>query len=488
MPPVVRSPLRAQDGDNTMSSTHTEYLDVTVNEDESRAAAEKAASERAALEGYLTLGTSLLDPKRCLQDEMAVVNARMMKLDETLVNKNIGKALSYQMRLVCMHAMAVAEHAIEAYKTCKKEMRRRECDLPMIRLVEDRVRAQGEALDKIDESLKRIVHVQTEIHGAASEAKDIVHELKGMSEGQASGSLGRNSAIRGDRLYSEVARSNGRKRDRPLEPKYPIIIDPKVHKDSKKTKEAWENLINPVTLGLGVRNINEGKDGRLYVDLSSKEQVERVKADLATKDAFDLEYKLTVSERRRPCVRIFGVPEGISDDDLLSTMYTQNEEISDKIAWDEFLAMTRLKYVSKPFKGIRRVVLEAEARLWKIMVEMTKVKVKWSLCRLENYVSLPQCFVCCGFGHLSVQKQRGSLPERTCTKQQVCDFCTGNHKFKDCLVKKTEGAKPKCVNCAAESVRTGNASIRTDHRASSDVCPVFRRRRDQELQKTEYGF
>ena len=489
MPPVQRSPLKAPEGDRTMSSSSS-VLDNSANNTPLRED-DLNATERSALEEYLAMGDSLLDQKRSLECEIDVVNARMMKLDEILAGKAIGKGLAYQMRLVCMHAMAVASHAIRAYKEKARELERRKCDYPTIRLVEDRVKAQSESLEKVKESLARVVHVQTEIHGVGSEIKDLAQELNKKLGDQAPVSLdSEQSQPQGSSSWSDVVRSKPRRgaRSRPIAPKFPLVVTTTLHQDSKKTKEDLIGAADPAEMGLGVRNVNQGNEGRVYIDLDSKEEADRLKRELTSNLIFSASYKVEDSARRKPTVRIFNVPERYSDETLLKAILAQNEQLRDKLSEEELLRRTRVKFVSKPFKGVKRVVLEVDAELWRLLIDIGKLKIGWSLCRAENYLSFPQCFVCCGFGHLSEQAAKGNLPERRCEKAQVCDYCAGPHKFKDCTVRNDPGAV-KCVNCEAERLRDPQKprNIRTDHRASSDACPILRRKRENEIAKTDYG-
>lgn len=112
----------------------------------------------------------------------------------------------------------------------------------------------------------------------------------------------------------------------------------------------------------------------------------------------------------------------------------------------------------KAYSGTQAATVNLPAITAKSLLDVGKVKIGWSVCRLRERTTLTKCFKCLEFGHISKQcknKEDRSKRCRNCGEE--------GHIAKDCK-------KPaSCMFCKKDSPQ------QADHVAGSSRCPVFRR-------------
>lgn len=102
------------------------------------------------------------------------------------------------------------------------------------------------------------------------------------------------------------------------------------------------------------------------------------------------------------------------------------------------------------------------------LLRRERVNISWVSCRIDDHVSVLQCFNCSGFGHVS----------KECKSAICCGRCAGNHLAKDC----NAGDKLRCVNCVAAK----NSTV--DHAAYNKAkCPILRKKIERKILSVNYG-
>ena len=108
-------------------------------------------------------------------------------------------------------------------------------------------------------------------------------------------------------------------------------------------------------------------------------------------------------------------------------------------------------------RGNRNLVVEVDSRTC-IKLLQTRVKIGWTVCKLDDYIIAKRCFRCSRYNH----------SHRECKGEETCPLCTGNHKLKECT---TPTSEYKCVNCMAYNKHHPTNQMDTAHSSLDKKCP-----------------
>ena len=117
-------------------------------------------------------------------------------------------------------------------------------------------------------------------------------------------------------------------------------------------------------------------------------------------------------------------------------------------------------------KKFRSCVIEINPEHRRQLLGVGRVNIEWQSCRIDDHITLLQCFNCLGFGHV----------DESCKKPECCSKCGEAHAAKVC-----KATVFKCINCAT----TGN---NFSHCATDKVnCSILRRKIDRKKSFIDYG-
>jgi hypothetical protein len=105
----------------------------------------------------------------------------------------------------------------------------------------------------------------------------------------------------------------------------------------------------------------------------------------------------------------------------------------------------------------RNIVIEVTSKTRKIILH-NRVKLGWTLCRVEDYLVAKRCFRCSRFNHT----------HKECKEEEVCPLCTENHKLKE---RKAAASEHKCINCLTYNKQHPHTQINTAHSSLDRKCP-----------------
>ena len=60
-----------------------------------------------------------------------------------------------------------------------------------------------------------------------------------------------------------------------------------------------------------------------------------------------------------------------------------------------------VKFAKRSFNEARHVVVEVSPNLRRELIILAKIMIRWSMCRVEDFVAVTRCFKCLGYGHTS---------------------------------------------------------------------------------------
>lgn len=174
-------------------------------------------------------------------------------------------------------------------------------------------------------------------------------------------------------------------------------------------------------------------------------------------------YEVSVPELKNPRAKIIGMEEELTKDELVKVLKRQNE----------WLVNARVDVISvydtKNNKWCATIELDPE--IFEKCMEIMKVKVMWSVCRVTEDLKVFRCYKCNGYNH----------KQSNCTNKVTCRLCALNHHSSVC-----KSTKEECVNCKVANSKFG-LKLNTNHPATSDKCGVYKRKVEAERRKIKYN-
>jgi hypothetical protein len=104
------------------------------------------------------------------------------------------------------------------------------------------------------------------------------------------------------------------------------------------------------------------------------------------------ELEINIQTLRKPRLVILNIPNEITMENIKETLTQQNTEIEGR----EGSLEPKFSYTTK--RGIRNLVVEVDCRT-RMELLRTKVKLGWTICRVDDYVSVKRCYQCSRFKH-----------------------------------------------------------------------------------------
>ncbi|CAI6370883.1 unnamed protein product [Macrosiphum euphorbiae] len=181
---------------------------------------------------------------------------------------------------------------------------------------------------------------------------------------------------------------------------------------------------------------------------------------LALKDlAKDRENVLRV-QTKKPMVQIYDVDRDLSGDDIINMIKTQNPELMENEK--DFGITPIFKRGPRDGPSVWWVCEVTPSTLEK-MLEMGKLYLGLTKCKITEYFDVTQCFGCCKFGHKQADCRN---------KRVVCSYCGDEgHKKEVC---NSQSDHPRCANC------------RESHEATDRNCRARLAAINRVVKRTDY--
>jgi hypothetical protein len=225
-----------------------------------------------------------------------------------------------------------------------------------------------------------------------------------------------------------------------------------------------KSKVNPTEIKVGITSLKLLRDGRVMVEASSKKDIETLGEKIEEKCGTELEVK--IQRRRNPRLVLLNIPDDITIENAEETLTAQNSELDIK------KGDIRAKFCYTTKRKTRNLVIEVDSQTRKTIMQ-PKIKLGWSICRVDDYIVARRCFRCSGYNH-----NFGD-----CKGQETCPLCTGSHKLKDCTATKSEH---KCTNCITYNKHHQNNQIDIAHSSLDRNCPSLLAVLEKYKQNTDY--
>lgn len=233
------------------------------------------------------------------------------------------------------------------------------------------------------------------------------------------------------------------------------VIKPKNDKqDRHTTKKKVMKEIDPINISVsGMRGVS---GGGVAILCDTTEALNGVK-EIAEKKLGDF-YDVSIPKPRNPRIKLSGLSEKPTDDDLKRMLIAQND-----LVYGE--GDIRVISILSTRRGIFfDAIIEVPPQLYNDLLQRERVKVGWSMCYVADGVNVRRCIKCCSYGHLA----RNCKSECFC-----CCWCAGDHDSRTCE-NKNNSAMHACVNCKRANEKYA-FKMSANHPASSKECRVYLR-------------
>jgi len=126
------------------------------------------------------------------------------------------------------------------------------------------------------------------------------------------------------------------------------------------------------------------------------------------------------------------------------------------------------------FEDSRHFVVEVSPNLRRELLALKKIKIQWSMYRVEDFVAVTRCLKSLGFRQTA----------KFCQKQQNYSICAGDQYWKDCDSKQSI----RCANCCKANtyIHEKNKKTNINHSVFSKECSRLCRIEALIISKSDY--
>jgi hypothetical protein len=219
-------------------------------------------------------------------------------------------------------------------------------------------------------------------------------------------------------LYSEIV---GRKNEQ----RHKLTLQPKQHQTTEEIKQLLKIQIDPVNIQVGIRSLKSLRNRNVLIEADTKEEIEILNCQIREKFGDHLE--ANIQKRRNPRLIIYNIPDTLTTENAESIISTQNPSL-DLQAGDIIP-----KYIYATKRKTRNLVIEVLPQTRRQILQ-TKLKLQWTICTVDDHISITRCFKCSGYNHR----------HRDCKGEEACPLCAGKHRMQECTTPRTHY---RCANC-----------------------------------------
>lgn len=197
------------------------------------------------------------------------------------------------------------------------------------------------------------------------------------------------------------------------------------------------------------------RDGAVIVQASSKQDSDRIVAEINTKCK---SLSAEVGKRYYPRMIIYNIPAEVTRENAAQIIQNQNPGL---ITEDCHIDV-RTVLTNKNNGNRRNLIVEVDPKLRKRMMER-RIKMMFSMCTAADNIWIRRCYHCSLFHPLG--------KSQTCTRELCCPKCTGSHALKDCKAPPDEF---KCAACTNHNkFRKDGQKYDNKHSVMSRDCPSY---------------
>ena len=173
-----------------------------------------------------------------------------------------------------------------------------------------------------------------------------------------------------------------------------------------------------------------------------------------------------VQKRRKPRTIIYNTPDEVTLGNAEDIISAQNPELAPE------KGDITTKFIFKTKNNARNLLIELAPQTRKIMLQ-NKIKIGWTICNTDDYISVNRCVRCSRFNHHFSE----------CRSEETCPLCAGKDKLKECTAQTEEYKRNICMTY---NKYNQNRSISLDHSCLERKCPSMQAMIAKYIQNTDY--
>jgi hypothetical protein len=236
-----------------------------------------------------------------------------------------------------------------------------------------------------------------------------------------------------------------------------VTIMPKARKgkEMSNTREKVRRKIDPTIIQASeIRNTMQG-GVKFNCKAKNSNELESV-----IKEKLGANFDIKISDRRRPKLKIVGIydQKNLNMEEYEKIIKKQNDEFVSK---DDHFKIVKVS-PGRTNKDVKTLIAEVDVDVYERLVEVGKININWSRCRVMDAVDVMRCYKCSRYSH------RGSV----CTQEKCCPKCMGPHTLTE---HEKEDEEEKCINCH-EANEKFNLGLNNNHAVWSRSCEVYKRK------------
>lgn len=201
-----------------------------------------------------------------------------------------------------------------------------------------------------------------------------------------------------------------------------IVVKPKdTAQTCTTTKTDLRTKIDPS--GHPISDIRNASKGGIVIECASKDASIALQNDFVAK--LGSNYSVNMPGKRLPKIRVTGISEAFTVDELKTKIINQNPEIFSTESTLNIVHSFKTKYSY----GIK---IELDQTSFGKIMDLKKIRIDWDICSVNESFDLMRCYKCSGFHHTA----------KNCSSKMCCPRCTGEHLVAECT-----SITETCSNC-----------------------------------------
>lgn len=247
--------------------------------------------------------------------------------------------------------------------------------------------------------------------------------------------------------YVSVVKAHPEKPETKLSNSLPgIIIKPKNKQEVRETKSDIQQNIFPNKSGIKIRNKKEFSDGKIIINCSRPEDLEKFKKEANEK--LKDKYEIMETKLKKPRIKIIRYNQDLNSEEIENSLKLQNNIEENDL---------KIIYIKTYQNQTKTIFAECSPKAFNYLMKQKKVCIGWETFPVFEDFNILKCYKCQQFNHKSTR----------CLNNEVCQKCAGQHETKTC----TKNLK-KCTNCVFANEKF-KKKYNINHETFDLTCPCL---------------